>query len=72
MAGEHIYECEVRQWHEDETTRKHARRWVVISVEEALQLGEHRSSRAKAHSGSDFSLRMGRCQLTNAELSAEP
>ena len=40
MAGEHIYECEVRQWHEDEITRKRALCWVVISVEEALQLGD--------------------------------
>ena len=40
MAGEDTYECEIRQWHEDETTRKRARRWVVISVEEALQLGD--------------------------------
>ena len=40
MAAEHIYECEVRQWHEDETTRKRARRWAVISVEEALRLGD--------------------------------
>ena len=40
MAGEYIYECEIRRWHEDVTTPKRARRWVVISVEEALQLGD--------------------------------
>lgn len=40
MAREHIYECEIRQWHEDKTTRKRALRWAVISVEEALQLGD--------------------------------
>ena len=40
MAGEDTYECEIRQWHEDKTTRKRALRWAVISVEEALRLGD--------------------------------
>jgi hypothetical protein len=40
MVGEHIYECEVRQSHEDETTRKRVLCWVVISVEEALHQGD--------------------------------
>lgn len=40
MAAEHIFECEVRQWHEDKISGKHALSWAVISVEEALKLGD--------------------------------